>query len=124
MQSVKGSIFKNTIPTYNDGYFQLFRIKQGDEKYPVEKLVDTKEEICFEELSITDKLRFAAEQREINLVGKIRIPQTKEIDSLCVLKIGNDYYSVYNIYHFTNDEGYKQSDITLKEYRGPINANN
>lgn len=124
MQSVKGSIFKNIIPTYNDGFFRLFKIEQGNEKYPTERLKDTTEEICFEELSITDRLRFAAEGRKINLVGKIRIPQTKEIDSLCVLKIGDDYYSVYNIYHFTNEYGYKQSDITLKEYEGVINANN
>lgn len=124
MQNVKDSIFKNTIPTYNDGFFRLFRIEQGDKKYPTENLVDTTEEICFEELSITDKLRFAAEERKVNLVGKIRIPQTKEIDSLCVLKIGANYYSVYNIYHFTNENGYKQSDITLKEYEGVVNANN
>lgn len=124
MQNAKDFTFKNTIPTYNDGYFTLFRIEQGDEKYPTEKLINTQEEICFEELSITDKLRFAAEERKINLVSKIRIPQTKEIDSLCVLKIGEEYYSVYNIYHFVNENGYKQSDITLKEYVGPIYANN
>ena len=118
MQSVKGSIFKSHVPTYNDGCFHLYRIKQTEDIYAKEYLEDLKGTVPFEELSISDKLRFNAEEREVYLTGKIRIAQDKSIDSLCVLKIGNNHYSVYNIYHFTNDDGYKQSDITLVKYKG------
>ena len=34
-----------------------------------------------------------------------------------VLKIGNEYHKVYNAYHFTNNEGFKQTDLTLVEYK-------
>ena len=33
-----------------------------------------------------------------------------------VLKIGNEYHKVYNVYHFINDEGYKETDLTLENY--------
>ncbi len=116
MQNAKDSIFKHHVPTYNDGRFYLFKIKQAKDKYPKEYLEDTKEFVYFEELSISDKLRFEAEEREVYLTKKIRVAQRKDIDSLCVLKIGEEFHSVYNIYHFTNDDGYKQSDITLIHY--------
>ena len=104
------------IPTYIDGKFRIFDIKQKTGHYPLEYLHDTTKEMWFEELSITDKLKFEAEQRDKKLTLKIRIPQTKEITSLNVLKIGNDYHKVYNAYHFTNSEGYKQTDLTLEKY--------
>lgn len=119
MLNAKDTIFKSRIPTYNDGCFYLFRIEQSDDKkYAEEYLKKLGGPIYFEELSISDKLKFEAEERQIKLVGKIRISQDKNIDSLCVLKIGEEYYSVYNIYHFTNNDGYKQSDITLTTYKG------
>ena len=117
MQSANDTIFKTKIPVYNDGTFRLFKIKQGDEKYPTEELVDTEKDVDFEELSLTDKLRFEAEQREIKITGKIRIAQSKEINSLSVIKIADEFYSVYNVYHFINEDGYKLSDITLQEYK-------
>ncbi len=104
------------IPNYNDGCFRLFKIKQTKSDFPIEYLHDTKYDIFFEELSLTDKLKFQAEERNRKLVGKLRIPQTKEIDSLSVIKIGNNYYKVFNAYHFTNSNGYKQTDLTLEEY--------
>lgn len=104
------------LPTYNDGKFRLFEIKQTEEDYPVEYLHDTKKELWFEELSISDRLRFEAEERKKKITFKIRIPQTKQINSLCVVKIGDEYHKVYNCYHFTNKDGFKQTDITLEEY--------
>lgn len=104
------------LPTYNDGKFRLFAIKQTTDTYPVEYLHDTGKVIWFEELSISDKLRFEAEERKKNITYKIRIPQIKSIDSLCVVKIGNQYHKVYNAYHFTNKDGFKQTDLTLVEY--------
>ena len=104
------------LPTYNDGKFRLFEIKQTTDTFPVEYLHDTGKVIWFEELSISDRLRFEAEERKKNITYKIRIPQIKSIDSLCVVKIGNVYHKIYNAYHFTNKEGFKQTDLTLVEY--------
>lgn len=106
-----------SIPTYNDGKFKLYKIKQIDSTYPDEYIKEVpNKSMWFKELSISDKLRFEAEQREKKITMKIRIPQTKEITSMNVLKIGKEYHKVYNAYHFTNNEGFKESDLTLEEY--------
>ena len=109
-----------TIPVYNDGFFSLFQIKQKQEensKFPIEYLHKVeKPNIWFEELSLTDRLKFDAEERKKKITYKIRIPQMKEIDSLCVVKIGDKYHKVFNAYHFTIKDGFKQSDLTLEEY--------
>lgn len=111
----KGNI--TSIPTYNDGKFKLYEIKQIDSTYPDEYIKEiSNKSMWFKELSISDKLRFEAEQREKTLTMKIRIPQTKEITSMNVLKIGKEYHKVYNAYHFTNSEGFKETDLTLEEY--------
>ena len=105
------------LPVYNDGFFKLFEIKQTNDKFAVEYLHDVgKPDIWFEELSISDKLRFEAEEREKKITYKLRIQQMKEINSLCVLKIGDEYHKVFNAYHFTNKDGFKQTDLTLEKY--------
>lgn len=104
------------LPTYNDGKLKLFAIKQTENIYPIEYLKNMKKEVWFEELSISDKLRFESEERKRKLSLKIRIPQMKEITSLNVVKIGNEYHKVFNAYHFTNNDGFKQTDLTLEEY--------
>ena len=117
MQNYKLNITE--IPTYLDGRIGLFEIKQTDDHFPVEYLKDTEKDIWYKELSISDRLRFESEQREKQLTIKIRIPQTKEITSLNVLKIGDIYHKVFNVYHFTNKDGFKESDITLENYPNP-----
>ena len=108
------------LPTYNDGNFKLYEIKQKDEPYPIEYLHEsTRREVWYEELSITDKLRFQSEQRDKKITMKIRIAQDKSINSLNVLKIGEEYHKVFNAYHFTNNEGIRQTDLTLEEYANP-----
>lgn len=104
------------LPMYNDGKFRLFEIKQTDTQYSIEYLHDTRNDIWFEELSISDRLKFEAEERNKEITYKLRIPQTKQINSLCVVKIGNEYHKVYNAYHFTNKDGFKQTDLTLEKY--------
>lgn len=111
--------YKQTItnlPTYNDGKFRLFEIKQTNDTFPIEYLKDTGKDIWFEELSITDKLKFESEERKKNITYKLRIPQIKEITSLHVVRIGDTYHKVFNAYHFTNKDGYKQTDLTLELY--------
>lgn len=105
-----------SLPTYNDGFFRLFEIKQTEDTYPIDYLHDTGYDIWFEELSISDRLKFEAEERKKKITYKLRIPQTKEINSLCVVKIGEEYHKVFNAYHFTNKDGIKQTDLTLEEY--------
>lgn len=114
MLTYKQSI--TNLPTYNDGKFRLFEIHQTKSTYPVEYLKDTGKDIWFEELSISDRLRFDAEARKKKITYKLRIPQTKEITSLHVVKIGKEYNKVFNAYHFTNKDGFKQTDLTLEEY--------
>ncbi|CDE14099.1 putative uncharacterized protein [Clostridium sp. CAG:470] len=104
------------IPTYNDGKFRLFEICQTKTTNVIDYLKDTGKDIWFEELSISDRLKFEAEDRKKKITYKIRIPQIKEITSLNVVKIGNIYHKVYNTYHFTNKNGYKQTDLTLELY--------
>ena len=105
-----------SLPTYNDGKFRLFEVKQTEDTYSVEYLHDTGKDIWFEELSISDKLKFEAEERSKKITCKLRIPQIKEINSLCVVKIEEKYHKVFNSYHFTNKDGFKQTDLTLEEY--------
>ena len=106
-----------TIPTYNDGKFKLYEIKQKDSTYPDEYIKEiSNKPMWFKELSISDRLKFESEQREEKLTMKIRIPQTKEITSMNVLKIGKEYHKVFNAYHFTNNEGFKETDLTLEAY--------
>lgn len=104
------------LPIYNDGIFTLFQIKQTEDKFPIEYLKNLNEEIWFEELSITDKLKFEAEERKKQITYKLRIPQRKDITALNVVKINNTYHKVFNAYHFTNSDGYKQTDLTLELY--------
>lgn len=106
-----------SIPTYNDGKFKLYEIRQKDGTYPEEYLKEiSNRSMWFKELSMSDKLKFDAEQRDKKLTMKIRIPQTKQITSMNVLKIGKEYHKVYNAYHFVNNEGFKETDLTLEEY--------
>lgn len=106
-----------SIPNQIDGVFEIFKIVQNDDIYPIEDIISTGKKMYFEELSVTDKLRFQAQEREIDITMKIRIPQTKQIDSMTVLKIGNCYHKVYNAYHFTNNDGFKMTDLTLTKYK-------
>lgn len=63
------------LPVYNDGVFEIFQIKTTDDTYSIEYIKTTGKKMYFEELSISDKLRFEAEQRDKNLTLKIRIPR-------------------------------------------------
>ena len=107
------------IPNYDDGFFQLYKINQSDNQFPEEYLTNLNIEIWFESISITDKLKYDLSQRNQNIYIKIRIAQVKEIGSLNAVKIGDTFYKVYNAYHFTNKDGYPQSDLTLEEYPNP-----
>ena len=43
---------------------------------------------------------------------------------MSVLKIDGQYYKVYNIYHFVDSNGFKQSDITLVNWEGEYDEEN
>lgn len=105
------------IPTYNDGSFLLYEINYSDNEFPrekIKKLFD--DEFYYNELSLTDNIIFENIERDRKITHKIRIPQDKNITSKNVLEIDNEFYQVFNIYHFRNKDGYLESDITLQEY--------
>lgn len=108
----------NTIlPAYNDGKAIVFIIVHNESvKYPDEFLKDIHQEVFFQELSVTDNLKIIASERKINIVKKIRISQNKNLSSINVLKIEDNYYSVYNSYDFINKNGFLQTDLTLIPY--------
>lgn len=109
-----------SIPVYNDGSFFLFEISHTDDSFPVEKIKQLYDKPFFyQELSLTDNVVFENDKRDKKIVLKIRIPQDKDIKSKNVLKINDEYYQVFNVYHFKNKDGYLQSDITLQEYPNP-----
>ncbi len=109
------------IPNYLDGKAYVYEIIQNDNDLkPIDKLKNTNNYLYYNEISVSDKLKFEAEERQIYDLCKIRVRQNKNLNSLNVLKINDKYYSVYNIYHFTNSEGYKESDITLTEYKNEL----
>ena len=122
------SKFKNTItsiPNYLDGAAYIYSIDYGEEIYPIEKIKplligDKHAYVPFEEISISDRVRYEFESRSKKITMKIRIAQLKEIGSKNVLKIGDEYHRIFNAFHFTNKEGFKQSDITLEEYPNAI----
>ena len=45
------------LPTFNDGIFSLYTITENDEVYTEKKLKKENMDICFEELSVSDRLR-------------------------------------------------------------------
>ncbi len=109
-----------SIPVYNDGSFFLFEISHTDDSFPVEKIKQLYDKPFFyQELSLTDNVVFENDKRDKKIVLKIRIPQDRDITSKNVLKINDEYYQVFNVYHFKNKDGYLQSDITLQEYPNP-----
>lgn len=109
------------IPVYNDGSFLLYEIKQANETFPYEQIKKIYDEpFYYEELSLTDNIIFENDKMKRKITKKIRIPQDREITSINVVEINNNFYQVFNIYHFKNKDGYLQSDITLQEYNNPI----
>lgn len=112
---------KTSIPEFKDGCFKLYEIRQTDEEFPTDYLhLITNKPFWFEEKSISNSLKFQADSREINLTMKIRIPQTKQITSMNVLKIGDEFHKVFNSFHFKNEDGFLLTDLTLQQYENPV----
>lgn len=110
-----------TVPMYNDGIIHIYKIKETDDVQSSKYLEDTKIDLWYEELSISDRLRSQLNASNVDIQMKIRIPQYKKLDSMCVVKISNDFYKVYNVYHFADKDGFLQSDVTLVNWDGDVN---
>lgn len=106
------------LPTFNDGIFSLYTIIESDDVCTDKKLKKENTDICFEELSVSDRLRSQLDSSNVDISMKIRIPQYKKINSMSVLKIDGEYHKVYNAYHFKNDDGFEFSDLTLTNWEG------
>lgn len=106
------------IPTYNDGILKIYKICQDEDIQASKYLLDTGIKVCYEELSVSDKLRSSLEGNSIDITMKIRIPyiSKKYIDSNCVVEIDEKTHKVYNVYSFTDNDGFKKLDITLTNW--------
>lgn len=104
-----------------DGVFDLFEIEnKQNEVYPLKYLKDRKLKMFYKELGVGDSLKSQLHQSNIEVETKIQIPQYKEINSKCVVKINNEYFHVYNAYHFINEEGFPLTNLTLEGYHDEI----
>ncbi|MDE6141317.1 MAG: hypothetical protein K2G03_01810 [Bacilli bacterium] len=113
------SIYKQStqgIPTYNDGYFDLYEIIQDKKSPNKENIKLIQRGYPFSEESIGDKLKYELKSRNIDVVKKIKCPQEKSIDSLNVIAIDGNYFSVVNAYHFM-DNGFSKTRLTLGKYK-------
>lgn len=119
MQHFKSNITE--IPTYNDGIFFLYEISHKDNPFPTEYIEKINEDpFYYNERSLTDRILFENESRTKKITKKIRISQDKGITSKNVLEIDGEFYQVFNAFHFKNEDGYPETDITLQEYKSAI----
>lgn len=113
------SVYKSNtieIPSYNDGVFYLYKIVQ-EGTFPKESIqLINKEGIPFEESSVGDKLKYELKARDVDIDLKIKIREEKSINSRNILKIGDDFYKIINIYHFTDNDGFRKTRISLGKY--------
>lgn len=106
-------------PVYNDGMFEIFKIKESDDIAVQTSLEDTCVKMTYRDLGISDRLRSDLDAHDINIQLKIRTADARRIvSSDNVLKIEGTYYKVYNVYHFLNNDGIQESDITLVNWSG------
>lgn len=101
-------------PTYEDGVFELYRIKNDESAdYPEEVLEDQHMRICYREISVFDRTRYEFDQGGIEITMKIRIPMYKAMDSKCVCAIAGDQHRVYNATHVRDKNGFPETELTL-----------
>lgn len=106
---------KVELPEYTDGKFELYEIvTDSDSDFAAEKLVSKNMQIWYKEISVFDQTRCALEQAAIQVTKKIRIPRYDKITSKCILVINGEQHQVYNATHITNNNGFKETEITLK----------
>lgn len=100
-------------PTYNSGIIDLYIRKDDNGIYPKTVLKSCQKGIWFRELNIYDSMKVEFNKNSINVNMKIAIPQYRKIDSRYVVRIGKDFYTIYNIVHVTTKDGFKESELTL-----------
>lgn len=104
------------LPTYTDGVLHLYRITEDDDIQATKHLKNMNMKIWYKELSITDKLRSQLYANGVDAQLKIRIPYYIAVDGMSVVKIDDRFYKVYNAYHFTNSDGFRETDLTLTNW--------
>ena len=73
------SVYKSNtivIPSYNDGFFDLYAIKQNG-AFPVEYLSLIARGIAFKMQSVGDKLKYELKERNVNIEFKIIMLQRR-----------------------------------------------
>lgn len=110
------------VPVYIDGVMHIYKIIESDDVITSKHLEDTGIDLWYEELSISDRLRSQLNAGSVDVQMKIRIPQYRKLNTMCVVKIDDSFYKVYNVYHFTDKEGFQKSDVTLTNWDGDVYA--
>lgn len=100
-------------PTYEDGIFELYVVKNKGSDYPKEVLEPQNMSICYREISVFDRTRYELGQGGIEVTMKIRIPQYKKINSRCVCVIDGEQHMVYNAAHVVDKNGFRETELTL-----------
>ena len=108
------------IPTYLDGYFDVYEVRDDGGTYPVTKLFHVVNKVPFERLSIGDRLRIESDQQNINLTYKLRVDEHAPLTTKHYLRIDSVFHKIFNVFQFTNKSGYRQTDITLEEVKKEI----
>ena len=101
------------VPFYNSGIIDLYERKDDNGIYPKTVLKSCQMGIWFRELNIYDSMKVEFNKNQINVNRKIAIPQYRKINSRYVVRIGKDFYTIYNIVHVTTKDGFKESELTL-----------
>ena len=102
------------VPVYIDGVFELFKLITNDKIRKEPYLKTTGIKMQYRETQIGSLYRLEVAVRDVELTMRIEIPQSREIDNLSVLKIGDSFHKVYEVKHFTNKDGFKVTDLTLQ----------
>ncbi len=104
------------LPVYNDGKFKLYKLISDNGIYEKESLADQQLSICFKDEGINEFLKNELSQAKVEVSAKITIPQYKTITNKHVVEIDGIKHKIYNVNHFINKDGYKETKLTLEVY--------
>lgn len=105
------------LPVYLDGELEIFEVKNIESNnFFKDVLKSTGEKICFERLSVYDRVRLEAKSRGIELTLKLRLPPT-DFERLVYVKINGAFHTVENATNIIDQrDGFLKTELTLSKY--------
>lgn len=109
---------KKKQPLFKDGkvFVVINNPTSDDNANEIDSFDENGKYYFYKSLGITDQARFNAAQHDKKIDFKLRVRQDMSIQEEMYMKINDKIYRVIGAFHFTNDDGYKLSDITLMKY--------